>query len=106
MRRIRLILTLSMTLTLPAIAACSQTIAATTAQIPLRPELRQCVALSEVRSEDLPALPADPALRASQIEERRFWMRRDWAQADVVKDACAKLGEVVSLVDANNAGPE
>jgi hypothetical protein len=48
----------------------------------------------------------DEATRAVQIAERAFWMRRDWAQVDVVKEACNKLSEVVALVDQNNAGIE
>lgn len=55
--------------------------------------------------EALPAVSEDPAVRAAQTEERRVWMRRDWAQADLVRDMCLKNGELVALIDANNAGP-
>jgi hypothetical protein len=68
--------------------------------------LRQCEALAPIRSEALPQISEDAAIRGAQIAERAFWMRRDWAQADTVKDACNKLGEVVALVDQNNAGVE
>ena len=72
----------------------------------MRDELRQCQALLPVPSEALPAMSVDAAIRAAQIAERAFWMRRDWAQANAVKDACNKLGEVVAIVDQNNAGVE
>jgi len=44
--------------------------------------------------------------RAVQFEERAAGDSRDLAQASVLREMCEKLGEVVSLVDANNAGPE
>jgi hypothetical protein len=48
----------------------------------------------------------EPATRATQVEERAFWMMRDIRQADVVRDMCNKNAELVSLIEANNTGPE
>ena len=105
MPRLKLILTPFMVPILMGIGACSHLAPVQVAQIPLRPELRQCEALAPMPLEALPAVAEDPVVRAAVIQERAAWMRRDLAQVDVVKDMCAKLGEVVTLVDANNAGP-
>lgn len=99
-------LTLFMTPTLMAICACSTLQPVRIAQIPLRAELRQCEALAPIPPEALPAVSEDAAVRAAQIQERAIWMRRDLLQANAVKDLCSKLGEIVSLVDANNEGPQ
>jgi hypothetical protein len=56
----------------------------------------------------------DPALapvlasyaRSVQIQERAFGARRDLAQTQVGREMCNRNAELVSLVDANNAGPE
>lgn len=53
----------------------------------------------------MPPVAAEPAVRQAQVEERAFWMMRDIQQADVVRDMCNKTAELVSLIDANNAGP-
>ncbi|MGE0533125.1 MAG: hypothetical protein AB7P35_17590 [Hyphomonadaceae bacterium] len=54
--------------------------------------------------EALPALAAEAGARRAQLDERAFWMGRDLQQALVNREMCAKLGELVSLVEANNAG--
>lgn len=99
-------LTLSTMLMLGAISACSTLEPVRIAQIPLRDDLRRCEALAPMLPDALPPVPEDASVRAAVIRERAAWMRRDLAQADVVKDACNKLGELVALIDANNAGPE
>lgn len=43
--------------------------------------------------------------RRVQIQERAVTVRRDVAQTNVGREMCNRLGEVVSLVDLNNAGP-
>lgn len=53
----------------------------------------------------MPVAEAEEARRA-QVAERAFWMRREWSQADLVRDMCNKLSETVALIDANNAGPQ
>jgi hypothetical protein len=52
-----------------------------------------------------PTAEAEEAQRA-QIVERAFWFRRDLAQTSVNVEMCNRMAEIVSLVDANNAGPE
>lgn len=106
MRPLKWMLKLSMAPMFAAICACSTLEPVRVAQIPLRQELRQCEALSPIRLEALPQLSEEPAVRAAQLAERGVFYVRDIAQADVLKDMCNKLAEVVSLVDANNAGPE
>ncbi len=100
--------TLSLCLMLMSVAtsACSTLAPVQVAQIPLRADLRQCEVLPPIPFEAMPPVSADAAVRAVQIEERAFWMRRDISQADVVKDACEKAGELVALIEANNAGIE
>jgi hypothetical protein len=44
--------------------------------------------------------------RTAQIQERAVTVRRDVGQTNVGREMCNRLGEVVALVDANNAGPE
>jgi len=61
--------------------------------------------LPAVPSESLPQVTQAPDARASQLQERAFWMSRDIAQAGAQAENCAKLAEAVSLIDANNAGP-
>jgi len=56
--------------------------------------------------EALPAVDPEPHAREVQLRERAAWMGRDMSQADLVRDMCNKLGETVSLIDANNAGPQ
>ncbi len=98
-------LKLSALLMSAAISACSTLQPVQVAQIPLRADLRQCEALAPVPSEAMPPVAAEPAVRQAQVEERAFWMMRDIQQADVVRDMCNKTAELVSLIDANNAGP-
>ena len=73
---------------------------------PLRPELRQCVALDPMPPEALPPVSEDPAVRSTQLEERAAWMMRDIHQADIAREMCNRQGELIGLIDANNAGPE
>lgn len=105
MRPLKLILKLSMPLTFAAISACSTLEPVQIAQIPLRPELRQCEVLLPMPPEALPAVDPDPHTREVQLRERGAWMGRDMAQADLVSDLCHKQTELVGLIDANNAGP-
>ena len=67
--------------------------------------MRQCEALPPVPSEAMPPVSAEAPVRQAQVEERAFWMMRDIQQADVVRDMCNKQAELVSLIEANNAGP-
>lgn len=88
-------------------SACSATLQPVQiAQIPLRPELRQCVALDPMPPEALPPVSEDPAVRSTQLEERAAWMMRDIHQADIAREMCNRQGELIGLIDANNAGPE
>lgn len=64
------------------------------------------MALEPMPPEALPPVAEEAAARAAQINERAAWMRRDLAQADVVAEMCHKQGELLGLIDANNAGPE
>lgn len=75
-------------------------------QIPLRADLSRCPALLPVQSETLPPVAAAPAERAVQLEERAFWMQRDLQQTANNRDACNRQGELVALIQANNAGPQ
>lgn len=51
-------------------------------------------------------MAAEPAAREAQILERSFWFRRDLAQMNINVEMCNRNGELVALIDANNAGPE
>lgn len=51
-------------------------------------------------------MAAAPAERAVQLEERAFWMQRDLQQTANNRDACNRQGELVALIQANNAGPQ
>lgn len=106
MQPLKLIRALCLTLTSLAISACSTLQPVQVAQIPLRADLRQCVALEPIPREALPPVAEEPATRAAQVQERAFWMMRDIQQADVVRDMCNKNAELVSLIEANNAGPQ
>ncbi len=72
----------------------------------MREELRQCVALEAIQPETLPPVAEDPQAREVQILERSFWLRRDIAQTAIGRRMCNINGELVSLIEANNAGPE
>jgi hypothetical protein len=72
----------------------------------MRDELRQCVALEAIQPEDLPPVAESPEAREVQILERAFWVRRDIAQTAIGRQMCNINGELVSLIEANNAGPE
>jgi len=123
----RMISTVSMTLIVGLTAACGTTLRV--AQIPLRDELRQCLALEAIQREDLPPVASAESLRAAldalgiapapaieraalaytrqvQIEERAIMVRRDLAQTQVGREMCNRTGELVSLIEANNAGPQ
>ena len=76
------------------------------AQIPLRDELRQCLALAPIAREALPAPAETEEARRAQIQERAVWMQRDLDQAAISRQMCNRNGELVSLIEANNAGPE
>lgn len=62
--------------------------------------------LTPVPSEAMPPASADASVRAAQAAERAFWMQRDLAQAETLREACMKQAELVGLIRANNAGPE
>lgn len=62
--------------------------------------------LTPISPEALPAVAADAAARASQIEERAFWMGRDLRQSANTRENCNRLGELVALIERNNAGVE
>lgn len=55
--------------------------------------------------EALPPVAESEEARQAQIQERAAWMARDLMQADVSAEMCNRNGELVSLIDANNAGP-
>lgn len=74
--------------------------------IPLRAELTECVGLSAVPSEAMLAVSEDPSVRAAQVAERAFWMRRDVVQEGVAVTMCERLGEIVDLVNRNNEEAE
>lgn len=101
----RLILTGSILLMSAGLMACGTTSSLRIAQIPLRPELRQCAALEPMPREALPPMAEDAEARRVQILERSAWMQRDLRQSANNRENCNRLGEVVALVDANNAGP-
>lgn len=87
------------------------------------------MALEAIQPEDLPPVASAESLRAAldalgiapapaieraalayarqvQIEERAFSVRRDIAQTAIGRRMCNINGELVALVDANNAGPQ
>lgn len=131
---LRLLILLSFSaVTLLGTSACSASRDLRISQIPIRQELRQCAALVPTQPEQrqaiapnpdfngfaavLGALPGAPVIlalqqaagdhaRRIQFQERAAGDMRDIAQAAVIRENCEKLAEVVSLVDANNAGPE
>lgn len=72
----------------------------------MRADLRQCVALVPVASEDLPAVAAEEPARSAQVQERAFWMRRDLDQTANNREMCNRTRELVTMIDANNAGPQ
>lgn len=77
-------------------------------QIASNPDLSDILERAGVNSavHDLIEHAAGDYARTIQFEERASGMQRDIAQADITNENCAKLDEVVSLVDANNAGSE
>ena len=56
--------------------------------------------------EALPPIAESDEARRAQILERSAWMQRDLSQSANAREMCNRLGEVVALVDQNNAGPE
>jgi len=56
--------------------------------------------------EALPPPAEGEEARRVQIEERALWMARDLSAASIFAEMCNRNGELVSLIDANNAGPE
>lgn len=99
----------------------------------MRAELRQCVALAPTPPESRPAIASDPDLsafapvlglapespamvalqeaagnyaRRAQYIERAAGDRRDLSQAAITREMCEKLGEALTLIDANNQGPQ
>jgi hypothetical protein len=101
----RMISTVFMTLIVGLTAACGTT-SVRVAQIPMREGLNECVALEALQPEDLPPVAESPEAREVQILERAFWVRRDIAQTAIGRQMCNRNGELVSLIEANNAGPE
>lgn len=101
----RLTLTLLLASITMLTAACGTT-RLRVSQIPLRTDLTRCVALLPVPSEEMPRVSEDPATRATQVQERAFWMRRDLEQTANNRDMCGRQAELVTLIQTNNAGPE
>lgn len=102
----RLTLLLFMTCIAALTTACGSTAHLRVSQIPLRESLTQCAALLPIQPETLPPMREEAAERSAQLEERAFWMRRDLSQTANNRDNCNKQSELVSLIQANNAGPE
>lgn len=116
---------------LTLMSACSAPQALRVSQIPVRPDLSQCVGLRPTQSEERPQIAPDPDFsgaladagltvaagplalinrlagdyaRAVQLRERAAGDSRDLAQVGVVSEMCAKNGELVALIERNNAG--
>lgn len=113
--------------------ACGGQVEVRTAQIPVRADLRLCAALEALAPEDFPAVASNPSFanlferagivappaalalveqaagdhaRGVQIQERALTVRRDVAQTNIGRENCNRQGELVSLIDENNRGPE